>query len=70
MAGVIDEKGIQWERCNCCAKWVRLDNLGYLPPDSANESGHDLCIACVNKLDQVQLGRVIPAASWLPQFGD
>ena len=64
MAGIIDEKGIQWERCTCCNKWARIDNLGYAPPSKQHPHGQDLCITCVNNLPQQQLRKIQPATSW------
>lgn len=69
MAGVIDEQGVQWERCNGCGEFTRLDNLGYQKPSKAHQYGRMLCIACVNKLPQWHLARVQPAESWIAKRG-
>lgn len=65
MAGVIEDKGVQWEHCDACGESVRLDNLGYQPKSRANPYGRDLCMSCVNKLSHWHMARVTPAASWL-----
>lgn len=31
MSGVIGSDGVQWERCNQCAGWCRIDRLLYAP---------------------------------------
>lgn len=46
MVGVIDESGQQWERCNGCCKFVRIEELRYEPPSKEYECGRDLCAAC------------------------
>lgn len=68
MAGVIDERGVQWERCSCCAKWVRLDNLGYEQPTEQHEHGRDLCVQCVDagiKNGSIEFDNIDPAAAWV-----
>lgn len=69
MSGVIDSNGIQWERCNGCANFVKLIELGYQPKSKQYPYGRDLCIKCVNKLPQWHLARVKPAQSWIQQRG-
>jgi hypothetical protein len=49
MAGVVDKNGIQWERCNACAGWVKIQDLLYERPSEAHEYGRDLCITCATK---------------------
>lgn len=67
MSGVIID-GVQWEHCTNCAKWVRIDNLGYEPPTPEHEYGRDLCIACCNAAPDIEA--IIPAQSWLPVFDE
>lgn len=43
MSGVVDAKGQQWERTNCCGKWVRLERLVYEKPSEKFPYGRDLC---------------------------
>lgn len=67
MSGVIDDNGVQWEHCNGCGKWVRIDNLGYLQPTAQHGSGLDLCVDCVDTLLRtriVKFKQVTPAPSW------
>lgn len=68
MSGITDEKGIQWERCTECTKYVEFDNLGYEPPTKKYKHGRDLCIDCTNKLSQYKIRKIVPAAKWLPQY--
>lgn len=68
MAGVIDENGVQWERCNGCGLFTRLTSLGYQPKTKAYPHGRDLCLKCVNGLSQAQMRRVEPAKSWQRQL--
>lgn len=68
MAGVIDDNGQQWEHCNGCGTFTKLQNLGYQPQTQAYPYGRDLCIKCVNGLSQAQMRRVRPAAGWLKQL--
>jgi len=46
MAGVIDSKGVQWEHCGECRKWVRFDQLWYEHPTEKHKHGRDLCSNC------------------------
>lgn len=46
MAGVIDDDGIQWERCNACTNWTRLQDMHYQFPGGDYPYGRDLCTAC------------------------
>jgi hypothetical protein len=46
MSGVIDADGTQWERCNGCGEFVRIDQLQYEKPSAAHEFGRDLCWPC------------------------
>lgn len=43
MSGVIGEDGVQWERANCCGKWVRVERLVYEAPTPQYPFGRDLC---------------------------
>ena len=47
MAGVIDDNGQQWEHCNHCSKYVRIQNLktGY-SPKWPEHKWVDLCPEC------------------------
>ena len=49
MSGVIDEDGTQWEHCNDCGKFVRIEHLRYKQPSPANPYGLDLCSRCFKK---------------------
>lgn len=62
MSGVIDENGQQWEHCNVCGKFVKLQNLGYDPPSVDYPHGRDICITCTNV--SPRLHDIQPAASW------
>jgi hypothetical protein len=68
MSGVIDERGVQWEHCNVCTQFKRIESLGYLPPNTTHPHGADICVDCANKLPQELLDSVVPAASWIPQY--
>ena len=46
MCGVIDSDGQQWEHCNQCGKWVKIQNLKYEKPTPENPYGRDLCSRC------------------------
>lgn len=46
MAGVIDERGQQWEHCNACGDFVKLQDLQYEPKSESYPYGRDLCIRC------------------------
>jgi hypothetical protein len=46
MSGVIDENGQQWERCNECAKFVKIETLRYEQPSTEYPCGRDLCARC------------------------
>lgn len=49
MSGVIDDDGTQWEHCNNCGKWVKIQNLRYEPKSAEFPSGRDLCKKCAEK---------------------
>lgn len=66
MSGVIVD-GVQWEHCNECGKFVRLENLGFLKPDKNGNGSKDVCLTCVQKMlvrNQRLFSRIVPAASW------
>lgn len=46
MSGVIDEDGTQWEHCNVCAGWVRIEELHYEPPSQKFDCGRDVGPCC------------------------
>lgn len=46
MSGVIMEDGTQWERCNQCGAWVRIQDLCYEYPSPEFTCGRDLCNKC------------------------
>lgn len=66
MAGVIID-GIQWERCNKCAAWVKIDNLGYIIPTEPEKYGMDICAKCVDaglRGKLFKFSQVVPAKDW------
>ena len=46
MSGVIDKSGQQWEHCNECGKFVRIQWLRYEKPSIQFPCGRDLCRDC------------------------
>lgn len=46
MSGVIDEDGTQWEHCNACGGWVRIQDLLYEAKSEEHPYGRDLCATC------------------------
>ncbi|MGV0986778.1 MAG: hypothetical protein ACOYB2_19700 [Limnohabitans sp.] len=46
MSGVIDENGVQWEHCNVCGAFVRIEELLYEDPTPAHPYGLDVCPTC------------------------
>lgn len=50
MSGVIDGNGQQWEHCNGCGEFIKIQHLGYLKPTGRLDCGADLCIDCANTL--------------------
>lgn len=46
MSGVIDRNGVQWERCNNCLAFVKIQALGYEQPSEQYPHGRDLCPRC------------------------
>jgi len=51
MSGVIDEYG-QWERCNECGQYVKIEKLKYEEPSAKYDCGRDLCKKCYDKLNK------------------
>lgn len=51
MSGVIDEQGIQWEHCNICGDFERIDQLQYDPPSTSYPHGRDVCRKCWRLMD-------------------
>jgi hypothetical protein len=47
MSGVIDRDGQQWEHCNECGKFVRIEYLKYEQPSAEHRNGRDLCPVCI-----------------------
>jgi len=48
MSGVIDDDGTQWEHCNVCRKFVRIQDLEYEDPSPEHKYGLDLCPKCAS----------------------
>ena len=46
MAGTIDEHGQQWEHCNKCSRYVKLQDLCYETKSAQHPYGRSLCITC------------------------
>jgi hypothetical protein len=65
MSGVIDKHGVQWEHCTICSSWVRLEELGFLPPRTILKYPHgaDVCMLCAND-NQGLIRHVQPGKSW------
>lgn len=66
MSGVIDKDGVQWEHCNECGKFVKIQELGYQPHSLKWNGPCDICLECANKAPNIE--QIIPAQSWLPQY--
>ena len=67
MSGVVMDDGQQWERCNCCGKWVKIQNLGYEKPTAGYKHGRDLCVSCVDKgirEGEIMFENIQPAPGW------
>lgn len=67
MSGIISDTGQQWEHCNECYGWVRIQHLGYQQPNSIHPRGRDLCVKCADAL--IRSGActhtdILPASSW------
>lgn len=68
MSGVIDLNGQQWERCNGCNDWIRIQRLGYLKPREGHNNGADLCLECtVTAIDigSIKFDDIVPGKGWL-----
>lgn len=68
MSGVIDDQGRQWERCNECGRFIRIDRLGY---EAGHPHGRDICLNCVVKgveAGTIDIDHIIPAASWIAVY--
>ena len=66
MSGVIDDDGVQWERCDFCAKWQRLDNLGYEPPTREHKYGRMVGLCCINNVPDIEA--IEPSPRWVPVY--
>ncbi len=50
MSGVIDDNGIQWERCNDCGEYTKFTELYNISPENAdNRYGLVVCPSCADK---------------------
>lgn len=70
MSGVIDENDVQWEHCNDCSEFIRINKLGYLKPTPEHEHGRDLCIACADKgirSGKYEFDNIEPGEGWVAQ---
>lgn len=68
MAGVIDKNGVQWEPCNKCGKYIRIEQLGYLCPSDAHKFGLDICVVCVDtgiRSGEFNFEDIRPGLGWL-----
>jgi len=54
MAGVIDSNGQQWEMCNNCGKFVKIEELRYEQPSENHDCGRDLCASCAPEMPPAQ----------------
>ena len=57
MSGVILGDGVQWERCNGCGKYCRLDEMRYEKPSTEHKHGRDMCPRCLP--DQAPAGGIV-----------
>lgn len=48
MSGVVTKDG-QWEHCNNCGKFVKLEDLLYEQPSKQFKCGRDLCSKCAKQ---------------------
>ena len=55
MSGVICDDGVQWERCNGCGGWSKLDELYYERPNQKHPDGRDLCPRCAINLYRIDV---------------
>lgn len=58
MSGVIGSDGIQWERCNHCGGWEKIDELRYEQPSEKYDCGRDICRKCAKLLGITKRGLV------------
>lgn len=68
MSGVIMEDGQQWEHCNICGGWVKIEDLGYEPKSKAHPYGRDVCVKCVQKMPVRKIRQIVPSPRWLPVY--
>lgn len=67
MAGIIDGKGQQWEKCNYCGTFVRFpENLGFEPETKEHPYGMMICLKCTNNHPNIESIR--PAPEWVRQY--
>lgn len=66
MSGVIDDDGQQWERCNECGEFTKLEELGFQPFSEKWQGPCDICIACANKAPNIE--DIEPGRSWIAQY--
>lgn len=66
MAGVIDENGQQWEHCNECGEFVRIEDLGFQPHSEKLNGPCDICIKCANQASNLEA--IVPSPRWIPQY--
>lgn len=69
MAGVIDENGQQWEKCNICGEFIRFpQDLGFVKPRKNHPYGTDICVKCVDiqiRTGKISFNWVTPAPTWI-----
>jgi len=61
MSGVINN-GVQWEHCNECSAWVRLEELGFQPFSEKWKGPCDICIECAKQAPNTQ--DIVPGKNW------
>jgi len=59
MSGVIDADGQQWERCNGCTEFTRIEVMRYEQPSAQYKYGRDLCPNCAGPDDGPNIGVTI-----------
>lgn len=66
--GVVDSNGQQWETCNGCSKYTKLEGLGYQKPNTVYKHGRDLCVKCAAwsiEHGHCAFEDIIPGYSWV-----
>jgi hypothetical protein len=69
MSGVIDDDGQQWERCNRCCGFTKIEELQYEERSEEFKYGRDICSPCYFSM-LIGGPKTLPKEQWKDQLSE